>query len=331
MYDTPQATPATQAARPASPERAHARLRPQREPGGALLRRPGPLSRCAALGQPGLDPAPHDPRPPNRARARRIPPRLAEGSAREGVREPEAGPRRWRPPGREAAGRVDAHLRGRDPAGLEPAAAGLALPSACAALAEQPGALRHPPHRGDADIGSDERRRDRDSRSDLARRATHRPEVAPAHPRGHGVGRGDGPSARQPVRPDRPGARSAGGACSAHAGVAARRGGVRDRDGGGVERADGREAGVRVSGADGGTLRRGPGGRSGRRSTGRRACGPSRPRARRGIASTGCRCAGVLCRSSRRRGRSIAAALSCFRACAESHSGARRWRNCSGS
>ena len=91
------------AARPASRQRPDARLRPQREPGRALLRRLGPLSRCPALGKPGLGAAPHDPRPPNRARARRIPPRLAEGSQREGVREPQAGPRGGRSPLGEAA------------------------------------------------------------------------------------------------------------------------------------------------------------------------------------------------------------------------------------
>ena len=133
-------------------------------------------------------------------------------------------------------------------------AAGLALPSACAVLAEQPGALRRPSHREDADFGGDERRRDRDSRSDLARHAAHHP---------------DGSQARQPVRPDRPGARFAGGSGVPHAGVAPSRSVVGDRDGWGVERAAGREAGVRVPGADGDTLRRNPrgaldGDRSGR-------------------------------------------------------------------
>ena len=85
-------------------------------------------------------------------------------------------------------------------------------------------AVRLPSHREDADFGGDERRRDRDSRSDLARHAAQRPEVVLAHPRGHGVGGGDGSQARQPVRPDRPGARSAGGFGAAHAGVAPSRG-----------------------------------------------------------------------------------------------------------
>ena len=215
--------------------------------------------RWHSLGQPGLGPAPHDPRPPNRAWARRIPPGFGEGSQREGVREPEAGPRGGQSPVGEAAGRVDAHLRGGDRAGLEPAAAGLALSLACRALAGEPGAPCLPPHREDAGLGGYERRRDRHSRSDLAREGGATvPEAAPAHPCGHGVGSGDGASGRQPLRPDRARARSAGGACSAHAGVAARRGGGRDRDGAGVERAAGREAGLRVPGADGGTLRRGP-------------------------------------------------------------------------
>ncbi len=128
-----------------------------------------PLSRCPAHGEPGLDPAPHDPGPPNRARARRIPPGLAEGSPGEGVREPEAGPRGFRSPGREAAGGVDAHLRGGGRAGLEPAPAGLALPRACAAMAGQLGEICLPSNRRDAGLGGDECRRDRDSGPDLAR------------------------------------------------------------------------------------------------------------------------------------------------------------------
>ena len=54
-------------------------------------------------------------------------------------------------------------------------------------------------------------------------------------------------------------------------------------------------------------------------------------RARRGIASTGSRCAVVPWRSWRRRGRSLAAVRWCFRAWGESRSGTRRCRNCSGS
>ena len=61
-------------------------------------------------------------------------------------------------------------------------------------------------------------------------------------------------------------------------------------------------------------------GRSGPRSTGTRECGPSRPRARRGIASTASRSVVVRWRFSRRHVRSVAAACWCFRACAESRS-----------
>ena len=92
-------------------------------------------------------------------------------------------------------------------------------------------------------------------------RINHRPEAAPAHPHGHGVGGGDGPSARQPVRSDRPGARSPPECCASHAGVASRRGGVRDREGAGVQLGAGREASLRVPRADGDALRRGPGSR----------------------------------------------------------------------
>ena len=193
-----------------------------------------------------------------RFRARRIPPGIAEGSPREGVREPEAGPQGWRSGGREASDRVVAHLRGGDRDGLEAAARGMALSPACAALAGQPGAPRLSPHRWHADFGGDDRGRDRHPRSDLARQGRHRPEVAPAHPRGTGMGRSDGSPARQPLRPDRPGARSAGEGRAAHAGGSASRGRVRDRYGSGIERAAGREAGLRVSGADGHALWRGP-------------------------------------------------------------------------
>ena len=221
----PNRPPQLQAARPASPQRAHARLRPQREPGrDDIATARGSISMYGPTGSRGLGAAPHDPGPPNRAWARRIPPRLAEGSAREGVREPEAGPRRWRPPGREAAGRVrcppSRRRRGRSGtscgrAGRSPQHAQLWLKSL-----ER---YAIPPHRGDTDCGSDERRRDRDSRSDLARHAAHRPEIAPAHPRGHGVG-----PWRWILRPDNPCDRigpvlgAQGGACPAHAGVAAR-------------------------------------------------------------------------------------------------------------
>ena len=104
-------------------------------------------------------------------------------------------------------------------------------------------------------FGSDQRRRDRDSGSDLARHGGHRPQVAPAHPRGHGVGGGDGSAARQPLRPDRSGAGSAGQWRASQAGLAASRGGVGDRDGAGVGGEAGGEAGLRAAGADGGTLR----------------------------------------------------------------------------
>ena len=56
-----------------------------------------------------------------------------------------------------------------------------------------------------------------------------------------------------------------------------------------------------------------------------------RTKAARERVSTGSRCAGVLWRSSRWRGRSVATVRSCFRACTESHSRTRRCRNCSGS
>ena len=49
-------------------------------------------------------------------------------------------------------------------------------------------------------------------------------------------------------------------------------------------------------------------------ATATRVCGASRPRARRGIASTGSRCAVAPWRSSRRRGQSVAAVRWCFRA-----------------
>ena len=51
-----------------------------------------------------------------------------------------------------------------------------------------------------------------------------------------------------------------------------------------------------------------------REATATRVCGASRPRARRGIASTGSRSAVAPWRSSRRRGRSLAAVRWCFRA-----------------
>ena len=70
----------------------------------------------------------------------------------------------------------------------------------------KPGALRLASYREDTDCGGDERGRDRNPGSDLAREGRHCPEAAPAHPRSPGVGRGDGSSARQPLRPDRSGA-----------------------------------------------------------------------------------------------------------------------------
>ena len=104
--------------------------------------------------------------------------------------------------------------------------------------------LRRPPY--GIGLGGDECRRYRDSGPDLAREGRHRPEAAPAHSRGHVVGRGDGSQARQPLRPDRPGSRSTGEGRAAYAGVELRAG---------------CEAGLRVPGADGDALRRGPGGR----------------------------------------------------------------------
>ena len=68
-----------------------------------------------------------------------------------------------------------------------------------------------------------------------------------------------------------------------------------------------------------------------REATATRVCGASRPRARRGIASTGSRCAVAPWRSWRRRGRSLAAVRWCFRALGASRSRTRRCRNCSGS
>ena len=65
----------------------------------------------------GLAATSHNSQPPNRARTRRTPPGLAQGSPREGVRQPEAGSRGRRSPAEEATGRLDAHLLGRDPAG----------------------------------------------------------------------------------------------------------------------------------------------------------------------------------------------------------------------
>ena len=87
-----------------------------------------------------------------------FPPGLAQGSPREGIREPEARPRGRRSPIGEAPRRIDAHLRRSDPAGLEAAPARMALPAACAALAGQPGAPRHAAHRQDGRVGGDQRR-----------------------------------------------------------------------------------------------------------------------------------------------------------------------------
>ena len=64
--------------------------------------------------------------------------------------------------------------------------------------------------------------------------------------------------------------------------------------------------------------------------TGRRECGPFRPHGRKEIGSTGFRSVAVRWRSSRRRKCSVGATGSFFQGWAESQSGTRPCRNCSG-
>ena len=68
------------------------------------------------------------------------------------------------------------------------------------------------------------------------------------------------------------------------------------RDGTDIECEAGRQAGVRVPGSDGGTLRRGPWRGVDGGSIGTRVCGLSRRCARRRSANTGSRCAAALWR-----------------------------------
>ena len=74
------------------------------------------------------------------------------------------------------------------------------------------------------------------------REGAHGPARAPADPHGAGMGRGDGVQDRQPMRPNRADPRSAERRGDTHAGLAASRRGVGDRDGAGVGGAAGRQA-----------------------------------------------------------------------------------------
>ena len=139
---------------------------------------------------------------------------LAETRERRG---PTTGPQRRRPARREAPHPGHAELRGSRRARGGTGAGRMANSDIRPRVDVDLRAVCPPAYREGPGIRGHERRRAGDPHSHLAREGGDRPAAAQAHPRGAGMGRGDGVSDRQPVRPDRPGARFAGGCRAAHA------------------------------------------------------------------------------------------------------------------
>ena len=168
------------------------------------------------------------------------------------LRRAENRPPRPRPAG--PSGRPPGFLRRRR-AGLDPDAARLAQSEVRQGLDVEHDAVRVPAHWHAAGLRGDERRRDRDAAARLACPPGDGAAGARTHQHGDGMGRGDGPESRQPMRPHRAGPGPAAESGPAHAGAApSRRGGGHRRGAGGGGSARG-DARLRVPRAHGGAIR----------------------------------------------------------------------------
>ena len=153
-----------------------------------------------------------------------------------------------------------------------------ARPVAREELVAEHGAIRLPPHRRPARVRGQHRRRAGDPDADLARQGGDGQGGPPAQPLGAGVGHRPRHAERQSVRPGGAGARSAERHRDAPAGTAPQGRGCGQRDGAGiVVAAAGRQAGVRVPGAEGRALGGGQARDVGRDGRGRPRVDRSRP------------------------------------------------------